>query len=118
MKVLIVGAGGVGAAIVRTAAARGVFESMVVADYDEQRARRAAEPAGDRCTGVRLNAADQEAVGELLAISGADVLVNTVDPRFVMPLFRAALACGGALPRHGHVAVAAHTPRIPTTRPG
>ena len=40
MRVLLIGAGGVGSAVVPIAARRGFFESMVVADYDR------AEPTG------------------------------------------------------------------------
>ena len=41
MKVLVVGAGGVGSAAVGIAARRAFFEPMVVADYDLGRAERA-----------------------------------------------------------------------------
>ena len=47
MRVLLVGAGGVGSSIVRIAARRKFFELMVVADYDQQRARRAVAAAAD-----------------------------------------------------------------------
>ncbi|MFI5227346.1 MAG: saccharopine dehydrogenase NADP-binding domain-containing protein, partial [Candidatus Limnocylindrales bacterium] len=40
MRILLVGAGGVGSAVVPIAARRDFFEAMVVADYDEGRARR------------------------------------------------------------------------------
>ena len=42
MKILLVGAGGVGGAITGIAARRPFFDAMVVADYDEGRAQRAA----------------------------------------------------------------------------
>ncbi len=41
MRVLLVGAGGVGSAAVRIAARRDFFDSFLVADYDLGRARRA-----------------------------------------------------------------------------
>jgi saccharopine dehydrogenase-like NADP-dependent oxidoreductase len=94
MRILLVGAGGVGAAIARTAANRDFFEHLVVADYDDSRARRAAEAGGPRCRAVRLDAGDERAVVELLRGERCDVLMNAVDARFVMPLFRAALAAG------------------------
>ena len=43
MRVLVIGAGGVGSAVVPIAARRDFFERLVVADYDAGRAR-----AGDR----------------------------------------------------------------------
>lgn len=47
MRVLLVGAGGVGSAIVAIAARRDFFEHLVVADYDLARVRRAVMLAGD-----------------------------------------------------------------------
>jgi len=92
--VLLVGAGGVGTAFARIAARRGVFERVVVADHDLGRARAAAQSAGERFDAVALDASDEAAVGALLGAERCDVLVNAVDPRFVMPLFRGALAAG------------------------
>src|SRR2546423_4669846 len=92
MRLLVVGAGGVGTAFARIAARRDFIEHVVLADYDESRARTAAEQAGERFAGVRVDASDEAAVTELLRSSRSDVLLNATDPRFVMPLFRAALA--------------------------
>jgi len=90
MRILLVGAGGVGTAIARIAARR-PFADLVIADYDEERAQRA---AGERFTAVRLDARDTAATAGLLAAHHCDVLLNATDPRFVMPLFRAALDAG------------------------
>ncbi len=89
MRILLVGAGGVGTAFARIAARR-PFAELIVADYDLGRAQRAAA-ASDRYTAVRLDARDEDAVAELLTTHSADVLMNATDPRFVMPLYRAAL---------------------------
>ncbi|NEC84523.1 saccharopine dehydrogenase family protein [Streptomyces sp. SID12501] len=96
MRVLLVGAGGVGTAITRIAARRSFFDLMVVADYDPARAEAAvaALDAGERFVAERVDASDEAAVAELLARHGCDVLLNATDPRFVMPLFRAAGAAG------------------------
>ena len=48
MRVLIIGAGGVGSAMVRTAVKWNLFERVVVADYDQLRAQRAVAGQGDR----------------------------------------------------------------------
>ena len=56
MKILLVGAGGVGAAFAAIAARRDFFEQMVVADYDLGRAERAAEPADDRFAAAQVDA--------------------------------------------------------------
>ena len=90
MRILLVGAGGVGSAIARIAVRRS-FAELLVADYDQDRAIRA---AGPDFTAVQIDARDEEAVTELLKAENCDVLLNATDPRFVMPLFRAALAAG------------------------
>jgi saccharopine dehydrogenase (NAD+, L-lysine forming) len=92
MRILLVGAGGVGTAIARIAARR-PFAELVIADYDLARAQRAAA-ARDGYEAVRLDARDEQATAELLTQRGCDVLMNATDPRFVMPLFRAALRAG------------------------
>ncbi|MFE0319336.1 saccharopine dehydrogenase NADP-binding domain-containing protein, partial [Streptomyces albogriseolus] len=46
MRVLLVGAGGVGTAVTRIAARRPFFELMVVADYDPARAEAAVAARG------------------------------------------------------------------------
>jgi saccharopine dehydrogenase-like NADP-dependent oxidoreductase len=92
MRILLVGAGGVGTAFARIAARR-PFADLIVADYDLARAQHAAA-ASDRFTAVRLDARDEQAVADLLTAHGADALMNATDPRFVMPLFRAALLAG------------------------
>jgi saccharopine dehydrogenase (NAD+, L-lysine-forming) len=92
MRVLLVGAGGVGTAITRIAARRPFFEAMVVADCDLARAEAAvAALDGDaRFRAERVDASDEAAVAALLERHACDVLLNATDPRFVMPLFQAA----------------------------
>jgi len=92
MRILLVGAGGVGTAFARIAARR-PFAELVIADYDLARAQHAAA-AKDSYTAVQLDARDQQATTALLDQHSCDVLMNATDPRFVMPLFRAALAAG------------------------
>jgi len=94
MRILLVGAGGVGTAFARIAARR-QFADLVVADYDLARAQHAAA-AKDGYRAVRLDARDEQATAALLTEHSCDVLMNAADPRFVMPLFRAALAAGVA----------------------
>jgi len=94
MRVLVVGAGGVGSAFAHIAARRNVFEKVVIADYQLERAQHAAQSAADHFTGVKLDASDESAVTELLRAEEIDAILNAVDPRFVMPLYRAALAAG------------------------
>ncbi len=93
MRVLVVGAGGVGSAFAHIAARRGSFEKLVIADYDRERAEKAASVA-DRFSGVKLDASNEASIAELLKAENCDVVLNAVDPRFVMPIYRAALAAG------------------------
>jgi saccharopine dehydrogenase (NAD+, L-lysine forming) len=92
MRILLVGAGGVGTAFARIAARR-PFAELIVADYDLGRAQRAAA-ASDRFSAVQLDARDEQAVIDLLTAHSLDALMNATDPRFVMPLYRAALHTG------------------------
>ena len=89
MRILLVGAGGVGTAFARIAARR-PFAELVIADYDLARAQGAAA-AKDSYTAVQLDARDEAATAALLTEHRCDALMNATDPRFVMPLFRAAL---------------------------
>ena len=95
MRVLCVGAGGVGSAAVGIAARRPFFDAWVVADYDQARAERAVTGARDaRFTAAQVDASDAEAVAHLAKEHGCDVVFNAVDPRFVLPIFNGALAAG------------------------
>ena len=95
MRVLVVGAGGVGAAVASVAQRRGFFERMVLADVDEARARRAIERYGDeRLRAAAVDASDAAAIAELARAEGADTILNAVDPRFNPPIFQAAFDAG------------------------
>src|ERR1700722_997671 len=89
MRILLVGAGGVGSAFARIAARR-PFAELIIADYDLHRAQRAA-PVRQRFAALQLGAGGEQAIAALLTMHSADTLMNATDPRFVMPLFRAAL---------------------------
>jgi saccharopine dehydrogenase-like NADP-dependent oxidoreductase len=96
MRILLIGAGGVGSAFCAIAARRDFFEACVVADYDEARARRAVEALGDdRFVAAQVDASSAESVAALVAEHRATHVMNAVDPRFVMGIFTGARA-GGA----------------------
>ena len=96
MKILLVGAGGVGSAFCAIAARRDFFEHIVVADYDEAKAREAAEAVKDsRFSSTRVDASSADDVAALIREHGITHVVNAVDPRFDMPIFNGSLA-GGA----------------------
>lgn len=91
MKALVIGAGGVGRAIANIAARRKFLTSMVIADRSLERAQQAIKRIDDdRFDATEVNAAELEDVRELIREVKPDVVINAVDPRFVMPIF---LAC-------------------------
>ncbi|MFU8849660.1 saccharopine dehydrogenase family protein [Micromonospora sp. SL1-18] len=94
MRILLVGAGGVGSAAVAIAARRSFFETMVVADHDLGRAERAVAGHGDRFVATQLDASSAEAVTALCREHRITHVLNAVDPRFVMPIFDGAFAAG------------------------
>jgi saccharopine dehydrogenase-like NADP-dependent oxidoreductase len=92
MRVLMIGAGGVGAAAVGIAARRNFFETFVVADYDVARAEAAV--VDPRFMAERVDASSASAVEALCRAHGITHVLNAVDPRFVMPIFDGAFAAG------------------------
>jgi saccharopine dehydrogenase-like NADP-dependent oxidoreductase len=96
MRILLVGAGGVGSAFCAIAARRDFFEQIVVSDYDESRAKQAADAVGDkRFSAARVDATWADDVAAVVSQHGITHVMNAVDPRFVMPIFNGAFA-GGA----------------------
>ena len=100
MRILLVGSGGVGDAFARIAARRDFFELLVVSDYDLARAERTVaavaerHPDDTRFVAARVDASDEGSVTALAREHGATHVMNAVDPRFVMPVFRGAFAAG------------------------
>jgi saccharopine dehydrogenase (NAD+, L-lysine forming) len=94
-RVLVVGTGGVGAAIGMIARHRGFFERMVLADVDGARAAAGARRTNDDRFGhAELDASDAAAIVALTRAEKADVIVNACDPRLNPPIFAAALEAG------------------------
>jgi saccharopine dehydrogenase (NAD+, L-lysine forming) len=93
VRILLVGAGGVGAAFTAIAARRSFFETVVVADYDLGRAEKAAA-ADERFVAAQVDASRAESVTALAKEQRATHVMNAVDPRFVMPIFEGAFAAG------------------------
>ena len=96
MRVLLVGVGTVGEAIARIARGRPWLERMVLADYSLDRARRVQADLGDDRTFpvVKVDAANRRELVELARAHRVDLIMNAVDPSFVMPIFDAALESG------------------------
>jgi saccharopine dehydrogenase-like NADP-dependent oxidoreductase len=95
MRVLVVGAGGVGEAIAAIARRRDFFERMVLADVDGARAQRVVDRLGDARLGASaLDASDEAAIVALARQERADLILNACDPRLNPPIFAAARAAG------------------------
>ncbi|AZG44036.1 saccharopine dehydrogenase family protein [Gordonia insulae] len=103
MRILLIGAGGVGDAIAKIAARRDFFDHMVVSDYDEARARRTVGAISEahgpdvaaRFSAATIDAGDIDAVRAAVQDHGATHVMNAVEPRFVPTVFAGAFA-GGA----------------------
>ncbi|GAA4823354.1 saccharopine dehydrogenase family protein [Nocardioides caeni] len=93
MRILLVGAGGVGGAFAAIAARRDFFEEIVVADYDLGRAERAAAQ-DSRYVAARIDASSAASVTALCHEHGITHVMNAVDPVFNMPVFEGAFAAG------------------------
>ena len=93
MRILLVGAGGVGSAFAAIAARRDFFEAIVVADYDLARSERAAA-IDSRYAAARIDASDAASVAALCREHSITHVMNAVDPVFNMPIFEGAFAAG------------------------
>jgi saccharopine dehydrogenase (NAD+, L-lysine-forming) len=93
MRILLVGAGGVGSAFCGIAARRDFFEHIVVADYDPDRAQLAAA-SDPRFTAAQVDASNAASVAALASDHGATHVMNAVDPRFVTAIFDGAFEAG------------------------
>ncbi|MEC5182936.1 saccharopine dehydrogenase-like NADP-dependent oxidoreductase [Cryobacterium sp. MP_3.1] len=102
MKILLVGAGGVGDAFAKIIARRSFYEHVVVSDYDLGRAERtiasiAARHGGEtaaRFTAAQIDASDPEVVTRVAREHGVTHVMNAVEPKFVQSIFTGALAAG------------------------
>jgi len=91
MKALVIGAGGVGSAIANIASRRPFIASLVLADRTLSRAQAAVTKVNDpRFSAEEVDASDVNDIRALIRKAAPDIVVNAVDPRFVMPIF---LAC-------------------------
>jgi saccharopine dehydrogenase-like NADP-dependent oxidoreductase len=95
MRILMVGAGGVGSSAALIAVRRDFFERIVVADYDKERAQALVDRiADDRFTAAQVDASDPQAVTDLCRAHEITHVLNVVDPRFVVAIFQGAFDAG------------------------
>ncbi len=102
MRILLIGAGGVGNAIAKIAARRSFYETIVVSDYDQARAEatvqwirdRNGEQVASRFTATRIDASDPESVAAVAREHRATHVMNAVEPKFVESIFAGAFSAG------------------------
>ncbi|MGH2700061.1 MAG: saccharopine dehydrogenase family protein [Actinomycetota bacterium] len=95
MRILVVGAGGVGSAIAVVAQRREFVEYLMLTDIDEAQARSTVERLDDRrFEATHLDASDTNAIVSLAKEVRADAIVNACDPRLNPPILDAAFEAG------------------------
>ena len=101
MRILLVGAGGVGNALAKLLATRNFYETVVVSDYDVSRAegviawiaKRYPETAS-RFVAEQVDASQGAHVTALAVKHTATIVMNAVEPAFVQAIFQGALDAG------------------------
>jgi saccharopine dehydrogenase-like NADP-dependent oxidoreductase len=102
MRILLIGAGGVGDAIVKIAADRNFFEKLVVADYDISRAEKSvawinewSKPEiAQKVEAAQIDASDPNKVSALAQEHNITHILNAVEPKFVQSVVEGALDAG------------------------
>jgi saccharopine dehydrogenase-like NADP-dependent oxidoreductase len=95
MRILVVGTGGVGAALSAVAKRRNFFERMTFADLDPARPQALVQRLGDdRFAAARVDASDESSIVELIRETRAEAVLNATDPRFNPQIFGAASEAG------------------------
>jgi saccharopine dehydrogenase-like NADP-dependent oxidoreductase len=91
MKILVVGAGGVGASMASIAETRSFFDSFVLADISRERAEQAIAELDDpgKFSAEVVDAGNVKQLVALIEKTKVDVVVNACDPRFNESIFEA-----------------------------
>lgn len=94
MRVLVLGAGGMGRVAAATAAAYPFVRSVLVGDRNHDSAARLAASIGAKAGAVQVDVSDPDAVSGLFR--QVDIILNTVGPfyRFGVPVLKAAIQAG------------------------
>jgi saccharopine dehydrogenase-like NADP-dependent oxidoreductase len=96
MRILLVGVGGVGEAMTVIAERQSWVEQIVLADYRLERAREVQVKLGNpqRFPVERIDARKQGEIENLARKYQVDLIMNSVDPVYNVPIFEAAYAYG------------------------
>jgi saccharopine dehydrogenase (NAD+, L-lysine forming) len=93
MRVLTIGAGGVGGAVAAIARRRPFIEQLTIADVDPGRAGAVAA-RDPRFAAAQVDASNERELAELIESIRPDAVLNATDPRFNEPIFDACFATG------------------------
>ncbi len=102
MRILLVGAGGVGDAVAKLAAERDFYELFVISDYDLNRAERTLEWIANRhgeeiaskFLAIKIDASNAAGVAATAKEHGITHVLNAVEPKFVPTIFSGAFTAG------------------------
>ena len=102
MRILLIGAGGVGDAIAKVAARRDFYEALVVSDYDLSRAeatidwisKKHGPEVSDKFTAAKIDASSAANVTEMIRQYDITHVINAVEPKFVPTIFSGTFTAG------------------------
>jgi len=101
MKILLIGAGGVGNSLAKILATRGFYEQIIVSDFDLGRAEAVLTSIGDRFPEAsprfhaeQIDASSADNVARVAKKHGATIAMNAVEPSFVESIFEGSFAAG------------------------
>jgi saccharopine dehydrogenase-like NADP-dependent oxidoreductase len=91
VRIVVIGAGGVGSAFARIAQRRGFFDQIVLADLDISRAAAVVDGLGEpgRFVAAHVDASDEDSILTFIQGVEADTVLNATDPRFNPQIFNA-----------------------------
>ena len=95
-RILVLGAGGVGASMASIAETRSFFDHFVLADINEQRCIDALKALDNptRFSTAKVDASNKADIVALAKAQKIDIIVNACDPRLNDPIFEAAYEAG------------------------
>ena len=101
MKILLIGAGGVGNSLAKILATRSFYERVIVSDYDLARAEAVLTWVGERFPEAsprfqaeQIDASSADNVARVAKKHGATIVMNAVEPSFVESIFEGSFAAG------------------------
>jgi saccharopine dehydrogenase-like NADP-dependent oxidoreductase len=101
MKILLIGAGGVGNSLAKILATRSFYERVIVSDFDLARAEAVLTWIGERFPEAsprfqaeQIDASSADNVARVAKKHGATIVMNAVEPSFVESIFEGSFVAG------------------------